>query len=68
MKKIFVYEAEPGDWRFDDDPEVEKFYGYYSEISQREYIELLRLNNARVTLKRLLAEIKEKEVEYDWSD
>lgn len=57
MAKILIYEAEPGDWRFDTEP-----WGYYIEVTDEELAELKHMDEARRKLNKRLAELKEREV------
>jgi len=60
MPKILIYEAEPGDWRFDTD-----HWGNYVEVTDEELAELKSMQEARRKLNKRLAELKENEVS-DW--
>ena len=67
MPKIYIYEAEPGDWRFDDDPGVEKIFGAFTEVSE-DTLDLYRnLRKSRQILNYMLEEDKKKQQEFDWS-
>jgi len=61
MKRIFVYEAEPGDYRFD--VEYENFGGYYVEITEKEFDKIYRLDKGRDELNNILRELKKMEVD-----
>lgn len=65
MPKIIVYEAEPGDWRFDNGEVFDDYYrGEYGiEVSEEQLAELVRLEEARKRLNSLLKELKAKEPE-----
>lgn len=58
MKRIEVYEAEPGDWRFSEEP-----WGYYVEVTDEELAELRAMEAARKALNSRLEALKAKEVD-----
>lgn len=62
MTRIFVYEAEPGDWRFDEDYQA---YGSFVEVDQADLLELRLLNDARKQLNAKLENLKNNEID-EW--
>lgn len=63
MKRINVYEAEPGDYRWTDADECWHFYA--SEVTDEQYIELCELERSRRYYNKLLADIKDREIEME---
>lgn len=61
MRKIFIYEAEPGDYRFDEDYEC--YGGYYVEVTEEQYSKLYRLAKGRDELNNILRDLKKTEVD-----
>lgn len=61
MKRIHIYEAEPGDYRFDED--YEHYGGYYTEIDDVILLYLQRLDRMRKELNETLASLKKDEID-----
>lgn len=59
MKRIHIYEAEPGDYRFNDAEDFES----YVEIDDAIYYYLERLNRMRDELNEALAGLKKNEID-----
>lgn len=62
MKRIHIYEWEPGDFRFDDDIDDDPWVSYV-EVSEMDLQILQHLNESRAFLNKCLKELKEREID-----
>jgi len=60
MKRINVYEAEPGDWRWEDSAD---YMWYHVPVTNEQYAELVELEASRNRYNALLKRLKDTEVE-----